>query len=229
MVQTTARFKKNGKNFEIIVDMEKAIKFKKEESNDGDFLEIDKIFNDSKKGFNASSKDLEDAFGTEDIKIISETIVKNGEILTNQDYRDEEKEKKFKQIVEFLSSNAIDPQTKNPHTPARIESGLKQLNINIRKEPIENQIKEIVEKLNTIFPIKIKTKKVKILVPAMYTGKIYNLINNYKEKEKWLDNGDLEVIASIPSGNILFSFYEKLNSETHGSVLTEEIENESEN
>ena len=47
--------------------------------------------------------------------------------------------------------------------------------------------------------------------------------NPYKEKENWLSNGDLEVIVSIFAGNQLFSFYDKLNSVTHGSAITEEI------
>ena len=43
-----------------------------------------------------------------------------------------------------------------------------------------------------------------------------------KEKENWLNNGDLEVIVSIPAG-LTLEFYDKLNSLTHGSALTEEI------
>ena len=49
----------------------------------------------------------------------------------------------------------------------------------------------------------------------------------YKEEENWLDNGDLQVIASVPSG-IIIDFYDKLNSVTHGAALTEEIKEENE-
>ena len=72
--------------------------------------------------------------------------------------------------------------------------------------------------------LKLETKRIKIQVPAIYTGKVYGLVSSYKEKEKWLDNGDLELVASIPSGTALFSFYDKLNSATHGSAITQEIE-----
>ena len=47
-------------------------------------------------------------------------------------------------------------------------------------------------------------------------------INQYKEKEKWLNNGDLEVNVAVPSG-IIMEFYDKLNSITHGSAITAEI------
>ena len=42
------------------------------------------------------------------------------------------------------------------------------------------------------------------------------------QKETWLNNGDLQVMAEIPSG-LQSSFYDKLNSITHGSAITEEI------
>ena len=50
MTQTTARITKAGKHFEIMVDMEAALAYKKGEGTAVDFLEIDKIFSDSKKG-----------------------------------------------------------------------------------------------------------------------------------------------------------------------------------
>ena len=153
-------------------------------------------------------------------------IIKDGEVQTNQEHRDAEQEKKVKQVVDFLATNAIDPQTKNPHTPERIKSALEQAHINVKNIPIENQIKEIIGAISKVIPIKLETKKVKITIPAIYTGKAYSVITQYKEEENWLDNGDLQVTAEVPSG-IIMDFYDKLNSVTHGAALTEEIkENE---
>ncbi len=224
MVQTTARIKKHGKNFEIIVDLEKALKVRKGESFDSDFLEIDSVFSDSKKGFKASDKDLEEAFGTGDVYEIANKIVKEGEVLVTQEHRNEEKDKKIRQVVDVLSKSAMDPQTGNPHTSERIKSALEQANVNIKSDSIENQMKEIVEKLSKVLPIKLETKRIKITIPAVYIGKTYGVITNYKESERWLGNGDLEVIINVPSGTQLFSFYDKLNSVTQGSAVTEEIE-----
>lgn len=69
MTNTIARIKKTGKNFEIVVDLDNALKFKKGESPSID-AEGDRIFTDSKKGNVASSSDLNEAFGTEDIQKI---------------------------------------------------------------------------------------------------------------------------------------------------------------
>jgi len=223
MVNTTARIKKQGKNFEIIVDLDKALKFKKDESSSNDFLETDSIFTDSKKGFKAPDKDLEEVFGTIDVNAIAQRIVKEGEILLTQEHRGEEKEKKIRQVVDFLSSNAVDPKTGNPHTPERIKSALEQAQVNIKNIPIENQIKEIIEKISSILAIKIETRKYRITIPSIYTGSAYGIINPYKESEEWLNNGNLQVTAVIPSGTQLFQFWDKLNSVTHGSAVTEEI------
>ena len=221
MAQTLARIKKAGKNFEIIVDLDDSLKFKKGEIS---FIEAegDKVFTDSKKGQVPSSDDLSDAFGTTNVQEIVETIVKSGEIQLTQEHRGAEQEQKFKQVVDFLATNAIDPQTKNPHTPERIKNALEQAHVNVKNIPIENQIKEIVAEVSKIIPIKLETKKVKITIPAIYTGKAYGVITQYKEEEKWLDNGDLQVIVAVPSG-IIIDFYDKLNSVTHGAALTEEI------
>jgi len=225
MAQTLARIKKAGKNFEIIVDLDDALKFKKGELSSIE-AEGDKVFTNSKKGEVPSSSDLNEAFRTTNIQEVIETIVKNGEVQLTQEHRGAEQEQKFKQVVDFLVTNTIDPQTKNPHTPERIKNALEQAHVNVKNSPIETQIKEIIEAISKVIPIKLETKKVKITIPAIYTGKAYGVINQYKEEEKWLDNGDLQVVVAVPSG-IIIDFYDKLNSVTHGAALTEEIkENE---
>jgi ribosome maturation protein SDO1 len=221
MTQTTARIKKNGKHFEILVDLEEALKFKKGEISEID-VEGDRIFSDIKQGKVPSTKDLEDSFRTTDVQEIAQRIIREGEVLTTQEHRDAEQEKKFKQVVDFLVHNAVDPQTNNPPTAERIRSSLEQAHVNIKNTPIENQIKDIIEVIEKIIPIKIETKKVKITTPAIHTGKVYGIINQYKEKENWLDDGSLEVVVNVPAGMIM-DFYDKLNSATHGSALTEEV------
>lgn len=221
MTQTTARIKQKGKHFEIIVDLDDALKFKKGqsswiESGDG------RVYSDIKKGNVASTNDLKEAFGTTDVLEIVKKIVKDGEVLTTQDYRDEEKDKREKQVIDFLSRNSVNPQTGKPHTPDRIKSALEESHVNIKNAPIDTQINSILEEISKIIPIKIETKKIKIKIPAIHTGKAYSIISSYKEEENWMNDGSLEVIISIPAG-IIMDFYDKLNSATHGSALTEEI------
>lgn len=221
MVNTTARIKKGNLHFEILVDLDDALKVKKGLS---DFLNVegDTVFTDLKKGNRASNAELQTAFGTSDITEIGKEIVKHGEVLTDQEHRDEEKEKKIKQVVDFLARNAIDPRSGNPITAERIKTALQESHVIIKNVPIENQIHDIIDALSKILPIKIETRKIKVTIPAIQTGKAYGVIAQYKEKENWLNDGSLEAVLSIPAG-ILIDFYEKLNSATHGSALTEEI------
>jgi len=221
MVDTTARIKKAGKNFEIIVDLDSALKFRKGlGSSPG--AESDKIFTDLKKGLIASQIELKFAFGTNEPDAIISEIVKRGEILTTQDYRDEEREKKIKQVVDFLVKNSVDPRTGNPHTSERIKNALEQAHVNIKNIPVENQIKDILDEITKIIPISVKMKKIRVTIPAIHTGKAYGIFGSYKESEEWLANGSLQANLNIPSG-MLMAFYDKLNSVTHGSALTEEI------
>lgn len=219
--KTIARLKKGSILFEVIVDMDEALRFKKGETN---FLDIegDRIFTNVRKGEVPTKNELDISFGTSDALEVGKIIVKEGEVLIDQTHRDEEKEKKLKQIVDFLSKNAIDPQVNRPISPERIRSALEEAHVQIKNVPIENQIPDILNKISNIMPIKIETRKIKITVPAVQTGKVYGLITQYKEKENWLADGSLEVVLNIPAG-ILIEFYDKLNSATHGSAVTSEI------
>jgi len=128
MTNTLARIKQGGKHFEIIVDLDKALTFKKDGSAQ-DFLETDKIFTNSKKGFAASESDLNEAFGTNNSQEIAEKIVKSGEVLVGQEHRDEKKDQKFKQVVDFLSNNAVDPQGGSISTETSTTKSLSNLPI----------------------------------------------------------------------------------------------------
>ncbi len=222
MASTLARIKKAGKHFEIIVDMDKALAYKKGQGKVGDFLESTFIFSDTKKGFKSSDEDMELAFGTTDVEIIAGKIVKDGEVQVSVEHRSEEKEQKIKQVVDFLSRNASDPRSGKPYTPDKIKTALAEAHVNIKNVSVEQQIQDIVSALSSIIPIKLETKRFKITIPAIHTGKVYGVVNQYKEKEDWKNNGDLEVVAKIPAG-LVMDFFDKLNSVTHGSALTEEI------
>jgi len=221
MTQTTARIKQKGKHFEIIVNLDSAMKFKRGLVAHFE-PEDERIFTNSKRGEVASNSELMSCFGTNDSSEIAKRIVKEGEVLLSQDYRDEEREKKLKQVVDFLSRNSVNPQTGNPHTPDRIKKALEEAHVNIKNTSIDSQIPDIINQISSIIPIKVETKRIKIKIPAIHTGKAYSIISQYKEEENWLNDGSLEVTVSLPAGMIM-DFYDKLNSATHGSALTEEI------
>ena len=81
MTTTTARIKKIGKHFEVLVDLDESLKFRKGEVN-SIAAESEVIFTNIKQGERASEKDLQEAFGTTDVNEIVQRIVREGEVLT---------------------------------------------------------------------------------------------------------------------------------------------------
>jgi len=222
MSDVTAKIKIKGKDYEVLVDADKALQTKKGEGDVSEALVSDAVFYNIKSGDRAGESDLKEAFGTTEINEIAEKIIKSGEIEVPAEYKNQERQEKVKQVIDFIVKNAVDPRTGNPYTPTRIEESLKQAGVNIENRPIEQQIFQVLEKLKSVLPIKVETKKLKITVPAVHTGKVYGLISEYKEREDWLNNGDLQIVVNIPVG-MQMDFYDKLNSVAHGSAVVEEI------
>ena len=220
-MQTTARIKKEGKNFEILVDLDEALKVRKGEGNINSALLSGAVFYNIKSGEHASAEDLVKGFGSADVMVVAEKIIKKGEIELTTEHRKEEQSQKYKQVVAFLVKNAVSPSGQ-PYTPDRIETALEEAGVNVKNKPVESQVSEILEQLQKILPIKIETKKIKVTIPAAHTGQAYGIVQEFKEKEDWQSNGDLVVVLNIPAG-LVMDFYDKLNGVTHGSALSEEI------
>lgn len=221
MATVEARIKVNGKQFEISVDLDEALKVKAGNGNVSAALNMPNVYTDLKKGFAASKAELNAAFDTEDVYKIAEMIMKKGEIQKNQDYRDAEREKKVKQVIDLILRNSVD-QHGRPYTEERIRKAINEVHFNFDNRPAEAQMPELITKLSTVIPIKVETKKIKLTIPARFSAQVYGMLKDYKESEEWLANGDLQVIMNIPSG-MQIDFYDKLNSVTRGAVVSQEM------
>jgi len=226
MANVEARISVKGKHFEILVDLEEALKVQKSDSNANvnAALQSPNIFTDLKKGNIASESDLKFAFNTTDIQTIAKRIMEKGEVQKTQDFRDEEKEKRIKQVISMILQNAVD-QHGNPYTEERLKNAISQIHYNFDNKPAEQQMPLLVSKLKEVIPLKIETKRVKLTIPAQFTGQCYGIIGEYKESEEWLSNGNLQVTVNVPAGSQI-DFYEKLNNVTHGAVQSEELSSE---
>ena len=222
MTQTHARITRNGKHFEVMVDLEQALKLRKGESiNLSSVVQNSTVFNNIKTGDRASSEELVKTFGTDNSDEICMKIIKNGEIVLPTEFIRTEQQQRYKQVADFIIKNAVDKNSR-PFAPIVIMNALKEAKIEVKNKPIDTQIKDIVDQLKRIIPIRLETKKIRVTLPAQFTGKAYGVLTEHMEKENWLANGDLEVILNIPAG-LLMDFYDKLNGITHGSALSEEL------
>jgi len=228
MAQVPAKIKINGKLFEVIVDCDKAMVFRRNKNQSlaelRDILQYDGVFSDFKKGIRVPEKEMMDAFNTMDIYVITQKIINDGEVQVTQEYRDKQRDLKEKQLLEFLIRNCADPRTGAPYTHDRLTSAMKQAGAKVdENKGVDEQALLILKQLEKVIPIKISVKKLKIIIPAMHTGKVYGLFKDLKkEGEDWLADGSMSVIINIPAGMQL-EFYDKLNALTHGTAISEEI------
>ena len=216
-----ARKKYEGKQYEVSVDFEEAMKVKAGTGDITRALNSNGVFYDINKGNVASNADLQKHFGTTDTYQIALKIIKEGEVQKPQEFRNAEREAKVRELINLVIRNAVD-QHGRPYTEDRIKRGIDEVHYNIDNRPAQQQLPDLIEKLKVVIPIRIETKKIGLVIPARFSGQVYGLLKDYKESEDWQANGDLKVILNIPAG-MQIDFYEKLNNVTHGSVVSEEI------
>src|SRR3989344_565754 len=221
MAVVTARLKVKGKNFETDVNLDEALKFKVGKGDIMSAVVSPQIFYDLKKGLRASKNDLIDAFGTDEAYEVAKKIILSGEVQKNQEFRDSERDAKVKQVINLIMKNASD-QHGRPYTEERLRRAIDEVHFVFDTKPADQQMPALVEKLKTVILIKIETKKIRLTIPAQFTGQVYGLLKDFKESEDWLANGSLQVIMNIPSG-LQIDFYEKLNNIAHGTVQSQEI------
>ena len=218
-----ARHKVKSKQFEILVDMDAALKFRKTgQGSIANILAVSAVFSDIKRGMHASTADLKECFGSDSIDKIGAEIIKRGELQLPAEYRKKEREMKVKQVIDFLSRNCMDPKSGRPYTPTVIEAVMHDAKVNVDDRSVEEQVPHILKALQLKIPIRIETKKLKIIIPAMYTAAAYQMVQGLKEKEEWLSDGSLQVIVNLPAG-MQSEFYDKLNKITHGSALSQDM------
>ena len=222
MISTIARIKKQNKHFEVLVDLDKALKLKDSKSIIQETLLIDEIFSDHKKGFKAPKQDLEKIFGTSNVYDIASRIVKEGEILLPADYKNKERDDRLKQVIDFIVKNSVDATTSKPFTSQRVSDAIREAGVSIDNRPVNAQIMKIIQKLREFIPIKMESKRLNLNIPAEYTGMAYGLVQDFKEKEEWKNNGSLVCIINIPSG-LVMEFYDKINAISHGNIIVEEL------
>jgi len=160
---------KNGKHFEILVDADLALEVregKQIEQVFGNLLASDEVYKDSKKGERASPKDVLDSFNTEEILPIAKEIILEGRVELTTEQKRKKLEQRLKEIVMYISKNAINPLTKTPHPPQRIELAIDQARITIDPtKSVKSQIDKVIEKIKPILPLSFDQEVLGVKIP----------------------------------------------------------------
>ena len=223
---TVVRYSFEGEKFEILVKPDPALEYKLGKRKDiSPILVSDEIYSDSSKGTRASTEKLLKAFKTEDLTAIAEKILQKGDLNLTTDQRRKMIAEKRKQIVTYISKTFVDPKSHLPHPPLRIEQAMEDGRISIDPHKrAEEQVKDIVEKLRSIIPLKSENLVLEITVPAQFASQSYSVLKSTGtlQKEEWQSNGSLKAILEIPAAarpNVI----DRLGSITKGTASVEVV------
>lgn len=220
---TMVRYTHQGEKFEILVDPDKGLAYKNGERDDvTNVLMIDTIFTDANKGSKPTVAKLKAVFGTEDPVEIAEIIFEKGVFQLTAQQRKDMTEQTLKQIITLISRNYVDPATKLPHPPLRVENALTEIKVNIDPfKDAEEQLKDIVAALRPFLPMSMETVEIAIKIPAEHSSKSYGIVKELAEikRDEWTEDGSWVAVIAI-SAAMRGELIDRLGKATQGNLQT---------
>lgn len=220
---TLVKYSQDGDKFEILVDPDKGLAFKKGEPADiHNVLLIDTIFIDSKKGEKASGIKLEEVFGTSDPYEVAALMFEKGTFQLTAAQRKDMTDQKLKQVITLISRTYVDPRTKLPHPPLRVENALEQAKVTI--DPFidaESQVKAIVDALRPILPMSVENVEIALKIPAEFSSKSYGIVKDLADikRDEWTPDGSWIALVSV-SAAMRGELLDRLGKATQGNLQT---------
>ncbi len=225
------RYTYRNQKFEIIVDPEAALNYKKgEEIPISDIVEGYIVFHNATKGEKASEIILEQTFETNNEEEIVKIILEKGALQLTQAQRKKLLKDKIDEIINFIHVHCINPQTNKPHPPARIESAIDEAGVNIDYVlPADKQAKDIIKQIQAIIPIRLESVVLAVKVTTDFTGPAYGNFAGAGEilEDQWGNDGSWYAKIEMPSGKQA-DFLDKINQLTKGKAEVKIIERKSE-
>ena len=217
----TARLESHGETFEILLDPAVFDMVKQGKQFDiVEYMAVEDVFKNASKGTRPAEDKIKEAFGTEDIGEIARKIVEKGEIQITAEQRKEMLEAKRHQIITYIAANAINPQTKTPHPPLRIELALEEAKFHVDPfKPLEKEIDEAMKLLRPLLPIRFEKSHIAIKLNGSDYGRCDDgmIASGLVEKEEWTADGSWIGVMEIPAG-LINEITDKLKHKTKGSA-----------
>ena len=216
-----ARIRKGGKNFEVVIDADQAVAFRNgARIQIHDIVKSQEIFIDAKKGELAQHSLFKELFGTEDPIEVARQILMEGEIQLTAEYRQKLRDAKLRQILSIIHRNGVDPRTNLPHPMTRLENALEQVHLKIDEfRSAEDQVKDVLEKLRPVLPVKFAVVELSLTIPAAQAAKSYTTVKSFSTilKEDWRTDGSWAALVELPAG-LQDEMLDELNKVTHGNI-----------
>jgi ribosome maturation protein SDO1 len=220
---TLVRYTHQGEKFEILVDPDKGLDYKNGERTDlTNVLMIDTIFSDANKGSKPTESKLKEVFGTEDPIEIAEIMFEKGVFQLTAQQRKSMTEQTLRKIITLISRNYVDPATKLPHPPIRVENALQEIKVNIDPfRDAEEQLKDIVDALRPVLPMSMETVEIAIKIPAEHSSKSYGIVKEMAEikRDEWTTDGSWVAVVAV-SAAMRGELIDRLGKATQGNLQT---------
>ncbi len=217
-----ARIEKSGMRFEIMVDPELALDFRKGSDIPlENVLAVREVFKDVGNGERASEDDLRKGFHTTDVWAVAGVIIRQGDVQITTEHRRRLVEERKKQVADMISKQGVDPRTNLPHPMQRILNAMDEARVHL--DPFRratDQVEDVISRIQEILPISMERIEVELRVPTQFAGKASSVIRNIVmvKKEEWKPDSwvaTIEIAAGMQS-----EIYSKLNELTSGQVET---------
>jgi ribosome maturation protein SDO1 len=222
---TIVRLSAGNEKFEILVKPDPALEYKLGKKMDiSNIMISDEIYSDANKGTRSSTEKLMKQFKTTDQLEIAKQIMAKGDLNMNTDQRRKMIEEKKRQIVEYINKNFVDPKTHMPHPVSRINAVLDEARLAIDPfKRLDDQIKNIIEPLRKVLPLKSEILELNVTVPAQYSGQSFSVFKSIGEikSEQWLSDGSLQVVLNLNAG-MKSAFLDRIGTATKGSAQVTE-------
>lgn len=212
--------------FEIFVNPNLAFDYRRGEDVPlEEILKSYEIYEDAKRGNKATEMLVKDAFGSSEIFDIAPEIIKHGEFKLTHEQRVQLTAEKTEAIIKDISKRAMNPQTGHPHPPDRIRQAMEEAKVIV--DPfisVEEQVPKIVKSLLVIIPISFESVKIKVIIPAAYAGKGYNMVakTGSIKSDSWEQDGSWTGLIEIPASKRQ-ELYDDLNKLTKGQIRLEVV------
>ena len=216
-----ARLKKGGKQYEVYVDPDGAFSFKRGDEIDIEqILAVEDVFENASRGDRPAEQDIENTFETQDVFEIAKHIILHGEIHLTTEQRKAILEEKKRKIITFIAANAINPQTRTPHPPNRIEHAMEEAGVHIDPmKSVDEQVTTVMKAIRPIIPIRFEEVNVAVRIDMDYAPKAYGTISKFGTltKEEWQKDGSWIGVVTIPAG-MQDDFFGMVNHLTKGTA-----------
>ncbi|XP_057795581.1 uncharacterized protein LOC131011761 [Salvia miltiorrhiza] len=199
------RLKKHGNRFEIACYKNKVLSWRSHVEKDLDeVLQSQTVYSNVSKGILAKSKDLVQAFGTDDQTKVCLEILEKGELQVAGKERESQLSSQFRDIATIVMQKTYNPETQRPYTISMIERLMHDIHFAVEpNSSSKKQALEVIRELQKQYPIKRSPMRLRLTVPEQNMPSLLEKINGWNSTIVSRDESgsQLSVICELEPGH----------------------------